>query len=101
MSHSYTNLLYHSVFATKEREPWLVIDPKPFIGDPAYDVTQHIFNCWERLLADPRGTIRSIADLVEVDEERIRLWTFAYAAAESFDRCPGSARASIARAVAV
>jgi streptomycin 6-kinase len=21
-----------------EREPWLVIDPKPFAGDPAYDV---------------------------------------------------------------
>jgi len=20
-----------------EREPWLVIDPKPFVGDPAYD----------------------------------------------------------------
>jgi len=23
------------------REPWLVIDPKPFTGDPAYDATQH------------------------------------------------------------
>src|SRR5260370_28695560 len=23
-----------------EREPWLVIDPKPFVGDPAYDATQ-------------------------------------------------------------
>jgi streptomycin 6-kinase len=22
-----------------EREPWLVIDPKPFVGDPAYDAT--------------------------------------------------------------
>ena len=28
-----------------EREPWLVIDPKPFVGDPAYDATQHLFNC--------------------------------------------------------
>ena len=27
-----------------EREPWLVIDPKPFVGDPAYDGTQHLFN---------------------------------------------------------
>ena len=25
--------------------PWLVIDPKPFVGDPAYDATQHLFNC--------------------------------------------------------
>ena len=27
------------------REPWLVIDPKPFVGDPAYDATQHLLNC--------------------------------------------------------
>ena len=26
------------------RERWLAIDPKPYVGDPAYDVTQHIFN---------------------------------------------------------
>jgi streptomycin 6-kinase len=25
-----------NVLAT-QREPWLVIDPKPFIGDPAFD----------------------------------------------------------------
>ena len=36
-----------------EREPWLVIDPKPFIGDPAFDATQHLFNCRARLHADP------------------------------------------------
>jgi streptomycin 6-kinase len=35
------------------REPWLVIDPKPFIGDPAYDAVQHLHNCEERLHADP------------------------------------------------
>ena len=22
-----------------ERQPWLVIDPKPFVGDPAFDAT--------------------------------------------------------------
>jgi hypothetical protein len=36
-----------------EREPWLVIDPKPFVGDPAYDTTQHLFNCPGRLRLDP------------------------------------------------
>jgi streptomycin 6-kinase len=50
-----------------KREPWLVIDPKPFVGDPAYDVTQHLFNCERRLFSDPSGTIRRIADLVEVE----------------------------------
>ena len=43
-----------------EREPWLVIDPKPFVGDPAYDATQHLFNCDARLRSDPDGTIRRI-----------------------------------------
>jgi streptomycin 6-kinase len=32
------------------REPWLVIDPKPFVGDRAYDATQHLFNCMDRML---------------------------------------------------
>jgi Aminoglycoside/hydroxyurea antibiotic resistance kinase len=35
------------------REPWLVIDPKPHVGDPAYDPLQHMLNCTERLRADP------------------------------------------------
>jgi streptomycin 6-kinase len=65
-----------------EREPWLVIDPKPFCGDPAYDVTQHLFNCRTRLRSDPLSMIGRMADLVEVDRERVRLWAFARAAAE-------------------
>jgi len=64
------------------REPWLVIDPKPFVGDRAYDATQHLLNCKARVLKDPDGTIRRFADLLELDAERIRLWTFARAAAE-------------------
>lgn len=68
-----------------EREPWLVIDPKPFVGDPAYDATQHLFNCDERLRADPLGTIHRFADLLGVARERVRLWMFARAAAESRD----------------
>jgi streptomycin 6-kinase len=40
------------------REPWLVIDPKPFVWDPAYDATQHLLNCGARLRSDPENTIR-------------------------------------------
>ena len=65
-----------------EREPWLVIDAKPFVGDPAYDATQHLFNCRARLQADPERTIRSFSDLLGVEHERVRLWTFARLAAE-------------------
>ena len=67
------------------REPWLVIDPKPFIGDPAYDVTQHLLNCKPRLTAEPSEAIRRMSELVNVDPERIRLWLFARAAAEPRD----------------
>ncbi len=65
-----------------QRELWLVIDPKPFIGDPAYDATQHLLNCRARLHRDPAGTIRRFADLLDVDSDRVRLWTLARAAAE-------------------
>jgi streptomycin 6-kinase len=68
-----------------EREPWLVIDPKPFVGDPAYDATQHLINCAERVIADPRRTIGDFAELLEVDAERVRAWLFARAAAEARD----------------
>jgi hypothetical protein len=27
------------------RRPWLLIDPKPYIGDPHYDLLQHLLNC--------------------------------------------------------
>ena len=28
-----------------QRRPWLLIDPKPYVGDPHYDVLQHLLNC--------------------------------------------------------
>jgi streptomycin 6-kinase len=52
-----------------DRQPWLVIDPKPFVGDPAYDATQHLLNCGVRLRSDPENTIRRFADLLDVDGE--------------------------------
>lgn len=82
------------------REPWLVIDPKPFVGDPAYDATQHLFNCRERLLADPEGTISRFAHLLGVDPERVRLWTFARAAAEPRDDWGDQELMAIARRLA-
>jgi streptomycin 6-kinase len=68
-----------------ERKPWLVIDPKPFVGDPAYDATQHLLNCYARVRRDPTGTIRRFADLLELEDDRVRLWMFARAAAETHD----------------
>lgn len=83
-----------------EREPWLVIDPKPFVGDPAYDATQHLLNCRTRLLRDSGGTIRRFAELLHVDHERVRLWTFARAAVESSDESPHPRAEALARRLA-
>lgn len=83
-----------------QREAWLVIDPKPFVGDPAYDATQHLRNCDVRLRSDPDGTIRHLADLLGVDRDRIRLWTFARAAAQSRDNWNDDRSMSLARALA-
>jgi streptomycin 6-kinase len=82
-----------------ERAPWLVIDPKPFLGDPAYDATQHLFNCVERLRWDPKGTIGRMADLLGVDCERVRLWTFARAAADPREDWGNAELLSIARSL--
>ena len=83
-----------------EREPWLVIDPKPFVGDPAYDATQHLLNCRARLLRDPDDTIRRFAELLQVDRERVALWTFARAAVESSPESPHPGTEALARTLA-
>lgn len=67
------------------RQSWLVIDPKPFVGDPAYDATQHLFDAQERLAADASGFLRRFANLLELDEARVRAWAFARFAAERRD----------------
>ncbi|HEX2722510.1 MAG TPA: aminoglycoside phosphotransferase family protein [Gemmatimonadaceae bacterium] len=68
-----------------KREPWLVIDPKPFVGDTAFDATQHLLNCRSRLRTDAAGTIHRFADMLEVDYKRVRLWTFGRLSAEPRD----------------
>jgi streptomycin 6-kinase len=80
-----TDLHAENVLAA-EREPWLVIDPKPYLGDPTYDVLQHMLNCEERLSADPRGLALRMADLLDLDPERLVLWLFARCVQESPDR---------------
>jgi streptomycin 6-kinase len=84
-----------------DREPWLVIDPKPFVGDPAYDATQRLLSCSARLRSRPENTIGRIADLLDTDRERVRLWTFARAAAEPRNDWKDDWRTDLARAIAM
>jgi len=77
-----TDLHGENVLATR-REPWLVIDPKPYVGDPAYDVLQHMLNCEDRLVADPAALAARMASLTGVDAARVRQWLFARAVQQS------------------
>jgi len=93
-----TDLHAGNVLAAR-REPWLVIDPKPFVGDAAYDATQHLLNGPERLRADPLGTVARVADLAELDAERVRVWTFVRLVVEPTDAWSDGGDA-VARALA-
>ena len=79
------------------REPWLVIDPKPHVGDPAYDPLQHMLNCGERLRSDPRGLARRMASLLGLDPGRVLLWLFADCVVQSPE---WPSLAAVARSVA-
>jgi streptomycin 6-kinase len=82
-----------------QREPWLVIDPKPFFGDPAYDATQHLFNNLDELSARPFDRIHRLADLLDLDRTRLQQWTFARLASESRDNWDDPAALQLARSL--
>ena len=62
---------------TSQRRAWLVIDPKPFVGDKAFDCTQHLLNCPDRMKRNPKETIERLAKLTQVDSKRISQWLWA------------------------
>jgi streptomycin 6-kinase len=71
------DLHYLNVLAS-EREPWLVIDPKPMSGDPHYEPAPMLWNRMEELGADVRTGVRrrfhTIVDAAGLDEARARAW---------------------------
>jgi streptomycin 6-kinase len=67
------------------REPWLMIDPKPYVGDPAYDALQYMINFPARLQADAVGFVHRLAGLLELDAAHLRRWLFARCVVESND----------------
>lgn len=85
----HTDLHAGNVLAA-EREPWLAIDPKPYAGDPAYDVTQHIFNGVFVENADAGALAVRMARLLDLDLDRVLRWLFARAV-EASPYWPGMA----------
>ena len=78
----HTDLHAGNVLAA-ERGPWLAIDPKPCVGDPACDATQHIFNGVFVEGADAGALASPMARLLDLDLDRILLWLFARAVGAS------------------
>jgi streptomycin 6-kinase len=74
----HTDLHAGNVLAA-QREPWLAIDPKPYVGDPTYDVTQHIFNGVFIEDADAGALAARMARLLDLDLDRVLRWLFARA----------------------
>lgn len=77
-----TDLHAENILAA-EREPWLVIDPKPYVGDPCYDPLQHMVNCPGRLQEGPAGFAGRMAGLLDLDAGRVCAWLFARLIIES------------------
>jgi streptomycin 6-kinase len=73
------DLHYENVLAA-DREPWLVIDPKPMSGDPHYEVAPMLWNRWDEVVAsgNVRDAVRrrfnAIVDTAALDEDRARDW---------------------------
>ena len=71
------DLHYENVLAA-DREPWLVIDPKPMSGDPHYEPAPMLWNRFDQLADDVRGGLRrrfhTLVDHAGLDEDRARDW---------------------------
>jgi streptomycin 6-kinase len=76
------------------REPWLVIDPKPVVGDAAFDPVQLLVQDKGRVTEPPgpdsvSERLERIGALLALDPERVGLWALARCAEWSmwsFDR---------------
>ncbi|MDQ3480259.1 MAG: aminoglycoside phosphotransferase family protein [Actinomycetota bacterium] len=73
------DLHYENVLAA-DREPWLVIDPKPMSGDPHYEPAPMLWNRWGELVASGdircglRRRFQTLIDAAGLDEDRARDW---------------------------
>lgn len=76
----HTDAHYANVLAA-DREPWLVIDPKPLSGDPHYEPAPLLWNRWGEVAAAPAGVrvavrrrLDAVVDALGLDPDRARDW---------------------------
>lgn len=72
---------HHGNVLAAERSPWLAIDPKPLVGERAYDLAWLAQDRLETLAGSPgpeaaaRRRLHRLADDAAVDRDRLRGWT--------------------------
>jgi len=77
--------LHHQNILAAERQPWLALDPKGLVGEPAYEVGALLRNPMPQLLAEPRpGRILArrldqLAEELGFDRARLLGWGVAQA----------------------
>src|SRR2546421_5686840 len=77
--------LHHENVLAAEREPWLAIDPKGLIGEPAYETGALLRNRLPDLRDAPRAVraltrrVDQLAEMLDLDRGRVRDWAMAQA----------------------
>jgi len=77
--------LHHDNILSAQRVPWLAIDPKGIVGEPAYEVGAMLRNLWpdRHTLLDPgrllERRVHQLAEELHIDRARIRGWAVAQA----------------------
>jgi streptomycin 6-kinase len=78
-----------------ERRGWLAIDPKPLVGERAFDCAALVRDRRTELMADPhplariRRRLDQLSEELELDRERIRGWAVVHAVAWGGETGPG------------
>jgi len=71
------DLHYENVLSA-DREPWLVIDPKPMSGDPHYEIAPMLWDRWDELAGYVREGVRrrfyTLSESAGFDVDRARAW---------------------------
>ncbi|WP_037902173.1 aminoglycoside phosphotransferase family protein [Streptomyces sp. NRRL S-350] len=71
---------HHGNVLAADRAPWLAIDPRPVVGERAYDLARLVLDRADTLLGSPgvpaalRRRLHQLSDALGVDRDRLRGW---------------------------
>jgi streptomycin 6-kinase len=91
--------LHHGNVLAGRREPWLVIDPKPILGDPAFDLAAMLRGRWGESAEGMEARFRLLCAETGCDPIRVRGWALAKTLAWGLDP-PNAWELQMAEAIA-